>query len=95
MKIALAQLNAHIGNFEVNLKKMLDAVGKAKDEGADLVCFAELSTCGYPPRDFLEFDGFIEEAQKSVQRLAEAAQGIAIIVGAPTKNPVIEGKDLY
>jgi NAD+ synthase (glutamine-hydrolysing) len=95
MKIAIAQLNFHIGNFQGNLAKMLQAVAEAKRQGADLVCFSELATVGYPPRDFLEFEDFIELAEHSVQELAKAAQGIAIVVGSPSKNPVIEGKDLY
>ncbi len=95
MKIAIAQLNFHIGNFEGNLQKMLQAVAEAKAQQADLICFSELATVGYPPRDFLEFEDFIELAEATVERLAEAAQGIAIVVGSPTKNPVIEGKDHY
>lgn len=95
MKIAIAQLNFHIGNFEGNTRKMLSAVETAKQQGADIVCFAELATAGYPPRDFLEFDDFIHMAEESVQQLAKASQDIAVIVGSPTKNPVIEGKDLY
>lgn len=95
MKIAIAQLNFHIGNFEGNLKKMLAAVETAKQQGADLVCFSELATVGYPPRDFLEFDDFIRQAEACIEKLAAAAQGIGIIVGSPCKNPVIEGKDLY
>ena len=59
MKIAIAQLNFHIGNFEGNLSKMLQAVETAKTQGADLVCFSELATVGYPPRDFLEFEAFV------------------------------------
>ncbi len=95
MKIAIAQLNFHIGNFEGNTRKMLDAVGQARAAGADLICFSELATVGYPPRDFLEFDDFIHLAEQSVETLAEAAQGIAIVVGSPSRNPVVEGKDLY
>ena len=95
MKIALAQLNFHIGNFEGNLSRMLQAVETAKTQGADLVCFSELATCGYPPRDFLEFDDFIRLAEESVQKLVQAAKGIAILVGSPSRNPVVEGKDLY
>lgn len=95
MQIAIAQLNFHIGNFEGNLQKMLTAVEEAKTQGADIICFSELATCGYPPRDFLEFEDFIEIAEKTVQDLAEAAQGIAIVVGSPSKNPVVEGKDLF
>ena len=95
MKIALAQLDYHIGNFEGNLQKMLAAVEQAKTLGADLVCFGELAVCGYPPRDFLEFDDFIRRSQASVAALQAASQGIAIVVGAPSHNPEIEGKDLY
>jgi NAD+ synthase (glutamine-hydrolysing) len=95
MKIALAQLNYHIGNFEGNLAKMLDAVESAKQQGADLICFGELAVCGYPPRDFLEFDDFIRKSYESIQALRHASRGIGIVVGAPTRNPFLEGKDLY
>jgi len=53
MKITVAQLNFHIGNFEGNLAKMLNAVEQAENDGSDIICFAELATCGYPPRNFL------------------------------------------
>ncbi len=95
MRIAIAQLNFHIGHFEGNLQKMLDAVEEAKSQSADIVCFSELATVGYPPRDFLEFEDFIELAEATVEKLAAAAQGIAVVVGSPTKNPVVEGKDHY
>ena len=95
MRIALAQLNFHIGNFSGNVAKMLDAIKTAKNQGADLICFSELTTCGYPPRDFLEFDDFIHLAEEAIETLAEAARGIAVVVGSPSKNPVVEGKDLY
>lgn len=95
MKIALAQLNFFVGDFDGNLDKMLKATEEAKQQGADLVCFPELATCGYPPRDFLDFDDFIRRAERSVAKLAEAAVDIAIAVGSPSRNPVIEGKDLF
>ena len=95
MKIAIAQLNYHIGNFEGNGQKMLEAVATAKAQGADIVVFGELAVTGYPPRDFLEFKDFINRSHAVVERLAEAAQDIAIVVGAPSVNPVIEGKDLF
>ena len=95
MKIAIAQLNYHIGNFEGNLEKMKLSVENAKKQRADIVCFGELATCGYPPRDFLEFDDFIGLCEKSIESLTEMADGIAIVVGSPTRNPEKEGKDLY
>lgn len=95
MKIAMAQLNYHIGHFEHNLNKMLEAVATAKAQGADIVVFGELAVTGYPPRDFLEFDDFIQQGEQVIQKLADAAQGIAVVVGAPCRNPKPEGKDLY
>ncbi len=95
MRIALAQLNYHIGNFDGNVRKMIDAVSEAKRQGADIVCFAELAISGYPPRDFLEFSDFITQCEEAVQRLARESHGIAIVVGCPSVNPVVEGKDLY
>jgi NAD+ synthase (glutamine-hydrolysing) len=95
LKITLAQLNYHTGNFELNTQKILDAINKAKLENADLVVFSELSVCGYPPRDFLEFNVFINLCNESVQLIAKQCVGVAAIVGAPTVNPKVEGKDLY
>ncbi|WP_256014387.1 NAD+ synthase [Desertivirga xinjiangensis] len=95
MKIALAQLNYHIGNFEANTQKIIDAIGNAKSKGAELVVFAELAICGYPPRDFLEFTEFIELCEKSIEKVVDTCQGIACIIGAPTRNPQKAGKDLF
>ena len=95
MRIALAQLNYHIGNFKGNLEKMIRAVNEARDGGADLVCFAELAICGYPPRDFLEFSDFIRLCRETLEELATHSLDIGIVVGVPTVNPVVEGKDLY
>ena len=95
MKISVAQINYHIGNFEGTLDKMLHAIQEAKDAGSDIVCFSELATVGYPARDFLEFDDFIKSAENTIARLCEASKDIAIVVGSPTRNPKPEGKDLF
>jgi len=95
MKIALAQLNYHIGNFDYNTAKIISHIGKAKELGADIVVFAELAICGYPPRDFLEFSEFINLCESAAQEIAKHCVGIAAIVGLPIKNDVLEGKDLY
>lgn len=94
MNVFLAQQNYHIGNFSLNLQKMLEAVEDARRTGAELIVFSELSVCGYPPRDFLEFEDFIAQAEKSIQVLSQVSHGIGILVGAPTRNPQKEGKDL-
>lgn len=95
LKIALAQLNYHTGNFEFNKTKIIQRIHQAKLDGADLIVFSELSICGYPPRDFLEFRDFINQCNDSVHQIAKACIGIAAIIGSPTINPKIEGKDLF
>jgi NAD+ synthase (glutamine-hydrolysing) len=94
MKIALAQLNYHIGNFESNTAKIIDHIHKAKQNGADLVVFAELCVCGYPSRDFLEFDEFIGLCDESAKKIAAACTDMACIIGLPTPNHKTEGKAL-
>ncbi len=95
MNIALAQLNYRIGDFEQNVARIIAGIHKAKEAGSDLVVFAELSVCGYPPRDFLEFDDFIEKCYKGVLRIAEECTDIAAIIGSPSVNPAEKGKPLY
>ncbi len=95
MKIALAQLNYIIGDFNLNTRKIIEAIQKAKVQGADLVVFAELAVCGYPPRDFLEFSEFIESCENSAKEIARACSDIACIIGLPTKNSKVQGKDLF
>jgi NAD+ synthase (glutamine-hydrolysing) len=95
MKIAMAQQNYHIGNFDSNTQKIIQAIQKAKQEGAELVVFTELCVCGYPPRDFLEFKDFINRCYESIEKIKEQSQGIGVIVGAPAINPDAAGKDLF
>lgn len=95
MKIFLAQQNYHIGNFEANTAKIIDAIRQAKMQGGDLIVFSELSVCGYPPRDFLEFNDFIEQCDKAVDAIRKEADVIGVIIGTPTRNTITEGKDLH
>jgi NAD+ synthase (glutamine-hydrolysing) len=95
MKIALAQQNYHIGNFDENLRKILEGISRAKEAGAELVVFSELSVCGYPPRDFLEFGDFISACYAAIDRIRQEADTIGVIVGSPARNPLREGKDLF
>ncbi|WP_114792453.1 NAD+ synthase [Niabella yanshanensis] len=95
MKIALAQQNYHIGNFESNVNKIIDAIKLAKEAGAELVVFSELCICGYPPRDFLEFGDFINQSYAAIDLVKEEADTIGVLIGAPARNPDLQGKDLF
>lgn len=95
MRIALAQLNYHVGNFDSNREKIIAQIERAKKEGADLVVFSELSVCGYYPQDLLEKREFIEKAIDSVDRIAKHCTGIAVLLGAPSLNHQNKGKKLH
>ena len=95
MKIFLAQQNYHIGNFEYNSQKIITAIKDAKSAGADLVVFSELCVCGYPAQDFLYFNDFINKCSDAINDIKQHADGIAVLIGAPQRNPLPEGKDLY
>lgn len=95
MKIALAQLNYHIANFEANSNKIIEAINKGKQLGAELVVFSELSVTGYYPHDLLERKEFIEKAEQAIEKIAQTCTGIAAIVGAPSINTSTRGKKLF
>lgn len=95
MKIALAQNNYIIGDFAGNTSRIIASIHQAREAGARLVVFSELAVCGYPPRDFLEFEDFIHRCEDSVQRIADACRGIAALVGSPVRNTSGTGKPLY
>jgi NAD+ synthase (glutamine-hydrolysing) len=95
MKIALAQQNYHIGNFGENTNKIIEGIQWAKKEGADLIVFSELCVCGYAPRDFLEFDDFINKCYEAVDTIKQHADTIGVLIGSPVRNPRKEGKDLF
>ena len=95
MRIALAQLNYHIGDFEHNVSKIKSFLAKAKSLPADVVVFSELAVCGYPPRDFLEFNDFVSKSQDAVSAIAAECKDVAAIVGAPSVNLSEKGKPLH
>src|ERR1041385_1369637 len=95
MKIALAQQNYHIGDFEHNTRKIIEGIDWAKQQNADLVVFSEQCICGYPARDFLEFQDFINKCYESLNIIKEHTDNIGVLVGGPARNPTKEGKDLF
>ncbi|HLU17298.1 MAG TPA: NAD+ synthase [Edaphocola sp.] len=95
MKICIAQQNYIIGDFAYNTDKIIKAIDRAKAEGAELIVFSELAVCGYPPMDLLEFEDFIDSCTESITQIAEHADGIAVLVGAPSRNASLLGKNLF
>jgi NAD+ synthase (glutamine-hydrolysing) len=95
MKITVAQLNYHIGNFERNRDLICDSIEKAKLQGSDLIIFSELCIPGYPPLDLLDRLDFIEKCDFTVNEIAKECIGITAIIGSPTLNKKPEGKKLF
>ncbi len=95
MKIALAQLNYHVGNFERNTEKIIDAINKAQDDNCDLIVFSELAVCGYPPLDLLEREEFVEQCIQQIDIIAAQCKSITAVVGGPSINPEPKGKKLF
>jgi NAD+ synthase (glutamine-hydrolysing) len=95
MRISVAQLNYHIGNFDRNKDLIINAINKALAEHSDLVIFSELSVPGYPPLDLLDHIDFVKKCEETVLEIAEKCKGISAIVGSPAINPKPEGKKLF
>ena len=95
MKIFLAQQNYHIGNFASNTNKIIQAIRKAKAQGGDLIIFSEMSVCGYPARDFVEFSDFINKCYAAIDLIKEEADSIGVLIGSPARNTKQKGKSLF
>jgi NAD+ synthase (glutamine-hydrolysing) len=95
MKVVLAQLNYHIGNFSGNISRCTKEIKEAEKLGADLIIFSELAICGYPPQDLLEYSRFITDCEQAVNQLAVISNQMGVLIGVPTLNPNSSGKKLY
>ncbi|MBW1616788.1 MAG: NAD+ synthase [Deltaproteobacteria bacterium] len=95
MKIALAQINPIIGNFEYNFNKITEFANKAKSLSADIVVFPELAVSGYPPKDFLEKQAFITQNLNTFKRLVKSIKGIGVVCGYADTNHIKEEKSLF
>ncbi len=95
MRITVAQLDYHIGNFQRNKELICNAINQAKEEKSDLIIFSELCISGYPPLDLLDRLDFVERCDLAVHEIAKECVGITAIVGSPTLNPRPEGKKLF
>ncbi len=83
MKIALAQINAIVGDIKDNADKILDYAKRAAQHGASLIITPELALCGYPPEDLLFRDDFNCACEQALVRLAEQTSNIALLIGHP------------
>lgn len=84
LRLALAQINPHVGNLEKNLEKHLEFITAAAEQEAELIIFPELSLCGYPPEDLLLRPDFIEQSEKTLATLiSKLPNTLYCVVGHP------------
>jgi len=83
VRLALAQLDAVVGDLDGNRVLIVDAIREAHAAGADLVVVPELAVTGYPPEDLLLRPGFVKAARASLDEIATATEGITALVGCP------------
>jgi NAD+ synthase len=88
LRIAIAQLNPHEGQVDVNLRRIRDARAQAAAGGADLLVTPEFSIAGYPPEDLVRKAAFVERCEAALQELARdtADGGPGVIVGGPWRD---------
>jgi NAD+ synthase/NAD+ synthase (glutamine-hydrolysing) len=94
VKVALGQINPTVGDFAGNGKKIIAYAAEARERGASLILFPELSICGYPPRDLVERASFVEHNRQTAEHIASETQGIAVICGLVTPAEAETGKSV-
>lgn len=95
MKIAIGQINSTIGDFAGNCDKIRRTTASAREGGAAVVVFPELSLCGYPPMDLLDHGTFVEENMRALRELQrDLPRDITALVGYVDRSPYGAGKSL-
>ncbi len=95
MIVALAQMNPIVGDVDGNTAKIMEHIAAATDAKADIVVFPELAITGYPPQDLLLKTSFVEANRIALERIAESARRVTVIVGVVQLNPEVRGKPLF
>src|SRR4051794_38535375 len=90
VRLALAQINARVGDLEGNVARIVARVEEARDAGAEIVLLPELAITGYPPEDLLLKEHFLSDAREALEQVARSAEGIVALVGFPER-----GFDVY
>lgn len=95
MKVAIAQINTRVGDLKNNSAKILEYIQKARQSGADLVVFPELTICGYPPEDLVEKKAFVKKNVDTLNSLVPYTTGIGVLCGFAQPNESTEGHPVF
>ena len=91
LRVALAQINLVVGDFNFNADKIKQYLKQAKRMGADVVLFPELAVTGYPPEDLLLKESFLKQCDKNLKKISRFTKGLTAIIGFAEKK----GKEIY
>ena len=91
LRVALAQINLVVGDFNFNADKIKQHLKQAKKMGADVVLFPELAVTGYPPEDLLLKESFLKQCDKNLKKISRYTKGLTAIIGFAEKK----GKAIY
>ncbi len=95
VKVAVAQIDTTIGDFEGNARKIVDLGRRAESEGAAVVLFPELAVTGYPPKDLLERKSFLREAQRTAAHIARQTGSALWVYGCVLPNSSRSGRSAF
>src|SRR3954447_23082903 len=89
MRVAIAQINNTVGDLDSNRAKILDFTRRAEAAGAEIVVFPELALTGYPPRDLVEKQSFLQRTEESLASIIAESAGLkpAMVVGYTAQSP--------
>ena len=95
LRVAAAQVNLTVGNIEANEKVILEAIGFARDAGADVLVLPELAVTGYPPEDLVLRHDFVEANIDALRRIARQVRDLTVVLGFvdPASGPSSRAED--
>ena len=95
MKVTIGQINSTNGDIVGNVRKIIDAIQKAKSDGSDLIVFPEVITHGYTSQDWFQDPDIIAHAEDAIEAIIPRTEGITAIVGTIRRNEDNDGRRLY
>ncbi|MEO6655405.1 MAG: NAD+ synthase [Pyrinomonadaceae bacterium] len=95
MKVTIAQINTTNGDLAGNTLKIIQAIGKARGDGSDLVVFPEVTTHGYTSQDWFQDADIINASLDPLREIVPATAGITAIIGTIRPNEIRDGRRLF
>ncbi len=95
MRVLVAQLNPIVGDFEGNIRKIIQTLDRARSKQIDLVVFSEFVLCGYPPEDLLLHSAFVDANKKYLEKVVQTSTHLMVVLGMVRRNPDKKEKPIF